>query len=253
VRSAAREQAPAVVVTVLTVAALFLPAAVLGGGPGLELLRPFAVALLGGLVTSTLVVLVVVPALFASVVGLTPPPVTGPDTPDGTPPPEHHGRHESRDVRREEGAVMRTARPTGIATLVLAAGLAVAGCQTQAAGVEGEALAPPASVEEGEDGGPARLSLTEEAVARLDVQTASVEDGNGGRTLPYSAVVYDAQGATWAFVEVEPGVYQREPISVTAIDGDRVTISDGPQSGTRVVTVAAAELVGVEAGISGGE
>ena len=148
---------------------------------------------------------------------------------------------------------MRTARPTGTTALFLAAGLALAGCQTQAAGVEGEALAPPASVQEAADGGPARLSLTEEAVSRLDVRTAPVEDGDGGRAIPYSAVVYDADGSTWAFVELEPGVYQRAPITVTAIDGYRVTISDGPEAGTEVVTVAAAELVGVEAGISGGE
>jgi hypothetical protein len=48
-------------------------------------------------------------------------------------------------------------------------------------------------------------------------------------------------------------VYQREPITITSIDGDEVRLSEGPEPGTPVVTVAAAELVGVEAGISGGE
>ena len=51
--------------------------------PGLELLQPFAVALLGGLVTSTVVVLFLVPALVAAAGGLRPAPVVGPDTPDG--------------------------------------------------------------------------------------------------------------------------------------------------------------------------
>ena len=66
-RSAAREQAPAVVIAVLVTAALFVPAAVMGGGAGLEVLQPFAVALLGGLVTSTVVVLFLVPALVGGV------------------------------------------------------------------------------------------------------------------------------------------------------------------------------------------
>ena len=64
---------------------LFLPAAVMGGGAGLEILQPFAVALLAGLVTSTVVVLFLVPALFAASGGLRPAPVVGPDTPDGEP------------------------------------------------------------------------------------------------------------------------------------------------------------------------
>ena len=73
--------------------------------------------------------------------------------------------------------------------------------------------------------------------------------------MPYAAVIYDAEGATWTFVELEPGVYQREPITIVSVDADgqNVRLSAGPAPGTEVVTVAAAELVGVEAGISGGE
>ena len=71
--------------------------------------------------------------------------------------------------------------------------------------------------------------------------------------MPYAAVIYDAEGETWAFVELESGVYQRAPITIASVDGDTVRLSDGPAPGTEVVTVAAAELVGVEAGISGGE
>jgi hypothetical protein len=71
--------------------------------------------------------------------------------------------------------------------------------------------------------------------------------------VPYSAVIYDADGATWTFVELEPGVFQRAPITIVSVDGANVRLSAGPAPGTEVVTVAAAELVGVEAGISGGE
>jgi hypothetical protein len=66
-------------------------------------------------------------------------------------------------------------------------------------------------------------------------------------------VLYDADGGTWTFVELEPRVYQRAPITITGVDGAQAALSAGPEPGVAVVTVGAAELVGVEAGISGGE
>ena len=59
---------------------------------------------------------------------------------------------------------MRTGRSYGIASLFVAAGLALAGCQTAASGSEAEeAIAAAASVETDADGGPLELTLTEEA------------------------------------------------------------------------------------------
>ena len=90
-RAAAGEQTAPVVIAVLGTAAAVLPAAVLGGA-GLEALRPFAVGLLGGLVTGTAVVLLLVPTLLAAVGGLRPLPVVGPDTPDGEPADLRHAQ-----------------------------------------------------------------------------------------------------------------------------------------------------------------
>ena len=149
---------------------------------------------------------------------------------------------------------MTMGRPYGIASLLAAAGLALAGCQTSASGSEAEeAIAAAASVEESSDGEPALVHLTEESVARLGVETTEVTGEAGDLAIPYAAVVYDAGGDTWTFVELEPGTYQRASITIRPVDGDDVRLSDGPEPGTPVVTVAAAELVGVEAGISGGE
>jgi multidrug efflux pump subunit AcrB len=69
-RDAIRHQAPVVTGVALATAALFLPAAVMGGGAGLELLHPFAVSLLAGLISETVVVLLVVPGLYPAVAGL---------------------------------------------------------------------------------------------------------------------------------------------------------------------------------------
>jgi hypothetical protein len=262
-RSAAREQAAPVIISVLVTAALFLPAALMGGGAGLEILQPFAVALLCGLVTSTLVVLFLVPSLFAATGALRPSPVIGPDTPDGEPDeaasPNFAVRprpHDNSEVTVDKaGAAMKTVRSYGIASLFVAAGLGLAGCQTASAGSDAEeAIAAAASVEPDPDGGPARLTLTSNAIERLRLETSPVADGGGGLLLvPYAAVIYDADGATWAFVELEEQVFQREHIEIAAVNGDQVWLTAGPPAGTEVVTVAAAELVGVEAGISGGE
>jgi len=92
-RAAAGEQTAPVVIAVLGTAAAVLPAAVLGGA-GLEALRPFAVGLLGGLVTGTAVVLLLVPTLLAAVGGLRPLPVVGPDTPDGEPADLRHAQSD---------------------------------------------------------------------------------------------------------------------------------------------------------------
>jgi Cu/Ag efflux pump CusA len=62
----AREMAPAVVGTALVTAAVLLPPAFMGGVAGLEILHPFAVTALAGLVTSVLVVLVLVPMFLAA-------------------------------------------------------------------------------------------------------------------------------------------------------------------------------------------
>jgi hypothetical protein len=58
----AAEHVLPVVRTALLLVVAALPAILLGDRPGLELLRPFAAGLVGGVVTSTLVVLLLVPA-----------------------------------------------------------------------------------------------------------------------------------------------------------------------------------------------
>jgi len=95
-----------VVVAVLAIAGLALPVAVSGGGPGLELLQPFAVALLFGLVTSTVVVLLLVPALLAAIGGLRLAPVVGPDSPDGVPVADPAGEHHAKHARQDGDAAV---------------------------------------------------------------------------------------------------------------------------------------------------
>jgi Cu/Ag efflux pump CusA len=61
----AREGLAPVIVTVAGTALAALPLVIVGGGAGYELLHPMAAVVLGGLVTSTLIGLLVIPALYA--------------------------------------------------------------------------------------------------------------------------------------------------------------------------------------------
>jgi len=86
-RRAVRETSPPAIAALLAAAALFLPAAVMPAGAGLELVHPFAVALLIGLISVAAVVLLVVPNLYPALAGLEPlppPPDFGGDAPETT-------------------------------------------------------------------------------------------------------------------------------------------------------------------------
>ena len=99
-----------------------------------------------------------------------------------------------------------------------------------------------------------RVILTEKATERLDIQTSPVreEQVNGvkRKVVPYAAVIYDLQGATWLYTSPAPLTFVRESITVDFIEGDRVVLVKGPSSGTEVVIIGVAELYGTETGLS---
>ena len=66
VRRATREVVAPIVCVLLAIAVAVLPIVIAGPAPGLELLHPMAVTVLGGLVTTALVVLFVVPGAYAA-------------------------------------------------------------------------------------------------------------------------------------------------------------------------------------------
>jgi hypothetical protein len=146
---------------------------------------------------------------------------------------------------------MSTGRSRGIVGLLVAAGLALAGCAPAQGGVTAPAKVATVSTPPGGD--PAVITLAGAAVQRLGVTTAPVTAATGGTTVPYGALVYEADGSAWVFVQTAALSYQRAPVHVAGVTGDRVTLTSGPPVGTDVVTVGAAELVGVEIGIDGEE
>lgn len=139
------------------------------------------------------------------------------------------------------------------AVLVLPA-LALASCAGSSTFDDAPAAdAGPAKVEAVKGSDAARVTLSAQAARRLGIRTtAIVTERRGGRqraVVPFSAVLYDAHGETFAYTSPEHLVYVRRPIRVASIAGRVATLRAGPPAGTMVVTVGAPELLGTEYGV----
>src|SRR5688572_30502921 len=77
-----------------------------------------------------------------------------------------------------------------------------------------------------------KLTLTEKAMERLNVQTAPVreaksagaENAAAGSVVPYSSIIYVAQGGAFVYTSPEPRVFVRQPVEVDYIDGDMAVL-----------------------------
>jgi hypothetical protein len=142
--------------------------------------------------------------------------------------------------------------------ILLLVGLALVGLMTGGCGgAPADAANEPAVTVEAIEGTDLkRIILSEAAADRLGVETAPVGeeqvDGASPLVIPYSALIYDAQGAAWVYVNTEGRAFERHAIVVDRITGDRVLLFEGPSKGALVATVGVAELWGVETGVGGG-
>lgn len=133
------------------------------------------------------------------------------------------------------------------AAVLVAVTTSLAGCgQVSSAGTA--AKNEPAKVETIPGSDISRLRLSPKAAERLGIQTAPVRAASGAAKLamPYSALLYDANGGTWAYTSPENLVFVRHRVTVARIDGDTVFLTDGPPAGSTVVTVGVPELFGTE-------
>ena len=94
-----------------------------------------------------------------------------------------------------------------------------------------------------------QVTLNEDAVKRIGLEMTAITEEGGTKVIPYDAVVYDENGATFAFTSPAALTFVRSAITVTKITGDKAFLSDGPATGTQVVTVGTAELYGTEQGL----
>jgi len=127
--------------------------------------------------------------------------------------------------------------------LVVFVVLGIAACGSAAASDES---APPARVVRVHGVKERRVILTPKAVRRLGLRTAPVVASSMGTSVPYSALIYDPHGRTWVYAQVRARTFQRAPVTVERVDGDVALLSAAPTGGTKVVSVAAAEVYGTE-------
>ena len=119
--------------------------------------------------------------------------------------------------------------------VLVIAGLVVAGVHLTGCGQVPTVTADiikPALVEQVAGSDFNRVVLSEKAAKRLGIQTSRMleEQVNGvaRSIIPYGAVIYGMNGETWVYTSVEPLTYVRHLITVDRIDGDRVTLKNGP-------------------------
>ena len=94
-----------------------------------------------------------------------------------------------------------------------------------------------------------QVAFTADAARRAGVRTAKVAARGRRTSIPYAALIYNEEGATYTYVSPKPLVFMREPIDVDRIAGDRVVLRHGPPVGTAVVTTGAPEVYSAEFGV----
>jgi hypothetical protein len=133
--------------------------------------------------------------------------------------------------------------------VLVVASMTIAACGTSANKPAAEAAV---TVDKIEGSDLKKLTLSEHAAQRLGLTTAEVTASGGESTLPYSAILYDKAGATWAYTNPEGLVFVRAEVNVDRVAQGVAYLDEGLDPGTKVVTVGAAELWGVETGVGGG-
>lgn len=129
-----------------------------------------------------------------------------------------------------------------VVTLAIA-GLQLTACQKHSAAHQAE---HPAEVKKIEGSNLSSVTLTEQAMKRLDVKTDQVREHGGKSMIPYSSLIYDPKGQTWVYTNPQPRTFVRQKVDIDRINGDMVVLNEGPPAGTAIVSVAVAEIYGAE-------
>ena len=96
------------------------------------------------------------------------------------------------------------------------------------------------------------VTLSEHAAARLGIETVAITPAPQGLAVPYSAVLYSADGIAWVYTVTKPLTYVRAKVVVANVGGAGGTdavLSQGPAPGTTVVKTGVDELYGAEVGV----
>jgi hypothetical protein len=135
------------------------------------------------------------------------------------------------------------------AGLVLIAGVvSLSACGEASSGYDYETAShhEPAKLEPIKGTDVQRVIFDAEGAERVGLKTAPIRQNGQGTVIPYEAVIYTSDGKTYTYTAPEPLTFVRQSISIDHVVGDSVMLSDGPPTGTEVVTVGATEVYGTE-------
>ena len=147
------------------------------------------------------------------------------------------------------GISSKRRRRAACAGLVLIAGLvSLSACGEASSGYDYETASHhvPAKLEPIKGTDVQRVIFDAEAAERVGLKTAPIRQNGQEIVVPYGAVIYDADGNTYAYTSPKPLTFVRWEIDVDRVVGNSAMLSDGPPVGTEVVTVGAAEVYGTE-------
>jgi hypothetical protein len=137
---------------------------------------------------------------------------------------------------------------------LVAASVALAGCGTQAQ----SAPERPSRVVPVQGTSVSRVILTPQAIRRIGLQTTPVQQlqapgAGASESVPLTAVLYLSDGSTWVYTVAGSRTYVRQSVTIARTSGEEAMLQAGPAPGTAVVTTGAAELLGSEYGVAGGQ
>jgi hypothetical protein len=132
--------------------------------------------------------------------------------------------------------------------VLIAAGVSLSACGGASTGYDYDTAShhEPAKLEPIKGTDVQRVIFDAEAAKRVGLQTAPIRQNGEEKIMPYGAVIYDAEGNSYAYTAPEPLTFVRKDIEIDRVDGDSVVLSAGPPAGTKVVTVGTAEVYGTE-------
>jgi Cu/Ag efflux pump CusA len=220
-RRGARDRLLPTVASVAATMAALIPFIVAGDQPGNEITGDMAAVIIGGLVSSTLLVTLMLPAAYAHL---------------------RLGRR-SRTAARARVATMPT-------TVIAVLGLVVllSGCSSSPAEPSAQTGAPAKVVRHGKT---TTIVLSPTAERRIDVKTGVASHKRGKIIVPYASILYDPNGQAIAYTNPTPNHYVRTDVVVKRFQGNHAVLKSGPANGTRVVTQGSDEILGVDEGVQG--
>jgi hypothetical protein len=137
-------------------------------------------------------------------------------------------------------------RRLGATPLIVAAAAAMlAGCGANSA-AEGRRVQPARVVP---IGGRPTVVLTPLGASRIGLQTALATAAGKQTVVPVGALLYEPTGQAAVYARTGTLFYNIQFVTVAAINGNDVILSQGLAPGTVVVTQGAEELLGVQNGI----